>query len=186
MGGDLVVGAGVAHPRYGKGEVVGFSAGRKTVRVRFGETGVRDLPYPCGELAISGPAEGTGDERSLTLGLDAGRGGSPGCRWLMQFTGAPMLTLVHDMNTWANSKARLSAAAVNFTQLERGRMELRITGQGRDGRCRWCRTFRSGLRTAVRRDYGPRAFVLAGRCVFDAPPAVAGAPASTGAPVRHT
>ncbi|MCX6357308.1 MAG: hypothetical protein NT045_05445, partial [Candidatus Aureabacteria bacterium] len=50
------------------------------------------------------------------------------------------------------------------------KIELTITGRGQDGRCRWCRTFRSGLRTAVRRDYGKEAFVLNGSCMFDTAP----------------
>jgi hypothetical protein len=111
---------------------------------------------------------------SLTLDLDRQKSRGPGCRWMLRFNGVPMLTLVHDINTWAHSKAKLEGVAVNLTSLDRGRMELCITGRGRDGRCRWCRTFRSGLRTAVRRGYGPQAFVLAGRCVFDGP----GGPAS--------
>jgi len=185
MDGGLVVGTGVMHPRYGKGDVAGFSAGRKTVRVKFAGAGFRDLTYPCAELVVVPPAVGGEEEKSLTLGFDGKKDHGPGCRWLMQFTGAPMLTLVYDINTWANSKAKIEGAAVNLTSLERGRMELRITGQGKDGRCRWCRTFRSGLRTAVRRDYGPQAFVLAGRCVFDGSPEAPGAAARPAGTVQR-
>lgn len=119
---------------------------------------------------------------SLTLGFDERGKRGVGCRWLLQLSGPPMLTLVHDISSWAHRKAKLSAAAVNLTALDGKRMELRITGQGRDGRCRWCRTFRSGLRTAVRRGYGPNAFVATGQCVFDVPPRGDAASAGTSMP----
>lgn len=174
MDGSVVTGTGGANPPWGSGGMPGAGRDGGGGRAQPGTEKSGAQPHPCAESAIVPSAEGEGGAGALTLDFDGGRERGPGCRWLLRFSLAPMLTLVHDINTWAHSKAKLSAAAVNLTSLERGRMELRITGQGRDGRCRWCRTFRSGLRTAVRRDYGPQAFVLTGRCVFDAPPGEGG------------
>ena len=118
---------------------------------------------------MDGKAAGELHRGSLTLDFDRDGGRGQGCRWLLRFDGAAMPALVRDISSWAHGKAKLEAVAVNLASLDRGRMELRITGRGKDGRCRWCRTFRSGLGTAVRRGCGPQAFVLAGRCVFDGP-----------------
>lgn len=181
----VATGAGGAHPRCGNGGMAATGAGRNGGRAQAGTGKSGAPPHPCPVPAIIPPGESEAGAGALTLDFDGKRERGPGCRWLLSFNGAPMLTLVHDINTWAHSKAKLSAAAVNLTSIERGRMELRITGQGRDGRCRWCRTFRSGLRTAVRRDYGPQAFVLTGRCVFDTPPGEGGsAPSAEALPPR--
>lgn len=87
----------------------------------------------------------------------------------MRFNGAPMVTMVRDINSWAHRKARLSGAAATLTSLDRERMGLCSTGRGGDGRCRWRHASLWGLKTAVRRDYGLRALVIAGRCVFVGP-----------------
>lgn len=104
----------------------------------------------------------------LRIRFDGAGGASKGCRWLLELAGGVVPALVYEINTWARSRAKLcSGATVELENCGVRRMELRIVGNGRDGRCRWCRTFRSGLKTAVRREYGRKAFIQEGRCVFD-------------------
>lgn len=156
------------HPRYGEGEVAGFGPGRGTVRVWFAGAGLKALPYPCAELAAVPLPEGEEEHRSLTLDFDR-----------TKVSGVLPLAVAVQQCADVDHGPRhqfLGAqhgetvgAAVTLTSLDRERMGRCITGRGGDGRCRWRHTFLSGLKTAVRRDYGLRAFVIAGRCVFDGP-----------------
>jgi hypothetical protein len=170
MEADLAVGTLVEHSRYGRGRVLGVSEKKEVVRIRFDGLGVKELSYPDSGLSVSPRAHDGGSERALVLRFDGGMKGGPGCRWLIECAGASVSSLVQDISTWANSKAKLQGASISLRGLEKGQMELRISGQGRDGRCRWCRMFRSGLRTAVRRDHGRGAFALEGACIFDEAP----------------
>lgn len=166
----LAVGTCVGHPEYGAGTVLGHNEKREVIRIRFDTLGVKELPYPCPGMAIHPGGDGTDAGELLKLHFDRGPGSGSGCRWLLEFSSPKLFSLVQNVHTWAHSKAQTSGASVNLLALENRQMELRITGQGRDGRCRWCRTFRSGLRTAVRRGFGRKAFTLDGSCVFDSAP----------------
>jgi hypothetical protein len=170
MESTVAVGACIEHRAYGIGTVLGLSEKKEVIRIRFDRAGVKELPYPCPDLTLTGSPESSAGERILRLRFDGGAHNGPGCRWVLQFSGAPVFSLVQNIHTWASNKAKLNGASVDLTAIEKQGMELRITGQGRDGRCRWCRTFRSGLRTAVLRGYGSRAFALDGSCMFDRAP----------------
>jgi len=170
----VAVGACIEHRTYGIGKVLGLSEKKEVIRIRFDRAGVKELPYPCPDLMRTSSPESAAGERVMRLRFDGESHNGLGCRWVLQFSGAPVFSLVQNIHTWATNKAKLNGASVDLTAIEKQGMELRITGQGRDGRCRWCRTFRSGLRTAVLRDYGSRAFALDGSCVFDRAPGSAG------------
>ncbi|MCX6339808.1 MAG: hypothetical protein NTX71_07800 [Candidatus Aureabacteria bacterium] len=163
----VAVGARIEHRTYGIGNVLGLSEKKEVIRIRFEKAGVKELPYPCPDLVRTVSPEGAAGERVLRMHFDGASRNGPGCRWVLQFSGAPVFSLVQGIHTWATNKAKLNGASVNLKAIEKQGMELRISGQGRDGRCRWCRTFRSGLKTAVLRGYGSRAFALDGSCVFD-------------------
>jgi len=163
----VAVGACIEHRAYGSGKVLGLSERKEVIRIRFDKAGVKELPYPCPDLTQASSPESGAGERVLRMHLDGSSHNGPGCRWMLQFSGAPVVSLVQGIHTWATKKAKLNGASVGLKAIEKQGMELRIIGQGRDGRCRWCRTFRSGLRTAVLRGYGSRAFALDGSCVFD-------------------
>ncbi len=170
MGAELVVGTPVEHSRYGRGRVLGVSAAKEVVRIRFERLGVKELSYPDPGLSVAAAPRNDGSGRALLLRFDSEAKASPACRWLIECSGPSIASMVQDIGTWASGKAKLRGASVSLRSCEEGRMELRIAGQGRDGRCRWCRTFRSGLRTAVRRDYGRSAFATEGACLFDEAP----------------
>ena len=163
----VAVGACVKHPDFGRGEVIGLSERKKAVRIRFETAGVKELPYPCPGLEPGASGEGEVGGGVLRVHLENMPGKGPGCRWLLDFKGAPVVSLVNNITSWANSKAKLNGASVSVSPVNSHQMELRISGQGRDGRCRWCKTFRSGLKTAVCRGFGSGAFSLDGACVFD-------------------
>jgi hypothetical protein len=162
------VGTCVEHPEYGKGKVLGLSEKKEVVRIKFVTLGVKELPYPCPGMVVLPERGGNNPQEVVKLHFDKGTHNGSGCRWLLDFQGPQVFRLVQDINTWASSKAQLTGASVNLHTLENRKIELTITGRGRDGRCRWCRTFRSALKTAVRRDFGRQAFGLDGSCVFDA------------------
>ncbi|MCX6353596.1 MAG: hypothetical protein NTZ78_01680 [Candidatus Aureabacteria bacterium] len=167
MEASVSVGTCVEHPEYGKGKVLGLSEKKEVVRIRFVKLGIKELPYPCPGMVVLSPEGGIQSQEVLKLHFEKATHNGSGCRWLLDFRGPQLFRLVQDINTWASSKAQLRGALVNLHTLENRQIELTITGRGRDGRCRWCRTFRSALRTAVRRDFGRQAFGLDGSCVFD-------------------
>lgn len=169
MNAGLTVGSSISHRRYGSGKVLGLSEKKEVVRIRFERAGVKELPYPDPDLTAC-PGESAG---VASLRFEGGSGG-PGCRWMISFSDAAVCALVNDISTWASGKAKLNGARVRLMGAKEGRMELTIAGHGRDGRCRWCRTFRSALKTALRRDYGRGALACHGSCVFDAAPGSGG------------
>ncbi len=163
----LLVGGGVVHNRYGRGKVLGLSERKGAVRVRFGKLGVKEVEYPSNELKPAVNDESTKGRQCLKLSFDSATQKGTGCRWLIQYSKDSLSPLIRDINIWANAKAKLNGAKIELNSLDKKQMVLHIEGNGRDGRCRWCRTFRSGLRTAVRRRHGLRSFVLEGSCSLD-------------------
>jgi len=158
-----VVGTYIEHPEYGRGKVLGCSEWRNLIRIRFQNAVIKELPLSGSGTAAHG---GYIEPRVLLLHFESGDNGNSGCRWRIEFRAADLVRLVHDISTWAGGKARVKGASVILRTVESGRMELIVKGRGRDGRCRWCRTFRSGLKTAVRRDFGRQAFGMEGACPF--------------------
>lgn len=163
----IAVGSCVEHRAYGTGTVLGIGEQREAIRIRFDSAGVKELPYPSSDLAPTGsPGDGNGTIVVCMHFVGTSMNGQ-GCRWVLPIPTAAVYSLVRCMQAWATHKARPHGASIDLRAVERRKMELRIKGRGRDGRCRWCRTFRSGLRTALLRGYGRRAFALDGACVFD-------------------
>lgn len=163
----IAVGSCVEHRAYGTGTVLGIGEKKEAIRIRFDSMGVKELPYPSSDLAPSGSP---GDDKGsivLCMHFVGTSLNGQGCRWVLPIPTAAVYSLVRVMHTWTTHKAKLTGASVDLRAVERQKMELRIKGRGRDGRCRWCRTFRSGLRTAILRGYGSHAFALDGSCVFD-------------------
>jgi hypothetical protein len=147
--------------------VLGIGEKKEAIRIRFDRVGIKQLPYPSPDLAPAGSPEDGKGEIVLCMHFVGASLNGQGCRWVLPIPTAAVYSLVRVMHAWTTHKAKLTGASVDLRAIERQKMELRIKGRGRDGRCRWCRTFRSGLRTAILRGYGSRAFALDGSCVFD-------------------
>lgn len=163
----VAVGACIEHRAYGTGTVLGIGEKREAIRIRFDGAGVKELPYPSADLAPAvSPKDGNGAIVLCMHFVGTSLNGQ-GCRWVLPISTAAVYSLVRCIQTWATNKAKPSGASIDLRAIERRKMELRIKGRGRDGRCRWCRTFRTGLRTAILRGYGRQAFALDGSCVFD-------------------
>ncbi|MDD5556011.1 MAG: hypothetical protein PHN82_02050 [bacterium] len=160
------VGGRVRHPCHGDGEVLGVDERRGVVRIRFPGAGVKELPYPFRD---GGVPPGAAGGAVLVMGFAGRPPCGPGCRWRLLLGTAPLAPLVRDIGRWASGKARLEGADVSLKAVGRGEMELLIAGRGRDGRCRWCRTFRSGLKTAMGRTYGREALRVERSCDFETP-----------------
>ena len=163
----VAVGACIEHRAYGIGTVLGIGEKREAIRIRFNSAGVKELPYPSTDLAPTGSPDGGKDAIVLCMHFVGASLNGQGCRWVLPIPTAAVYSLVRVMQAWATHMAKPMGASIDLRAIERQKMELRIKGRGRDGRCRWCRTFRTGLRTAILRGYGRQAFALDGACVFD-------------------
>ena len=164
------IGSFVEHAQFGRGKILGLNEKRGLVRILFTKLGIKVIEYPSADLKDSVSAERQDSKESVELIFCDAVNKEPGCRWYVCYSTGTLQPLVLDIQTWANSKVKLNGAHVTLRPVEKRRMELYITGNGRDGRCRWCRTFRSGLRTAVRRRYGLKAFASNGSCRFHQSP----------------
>jgi hypothetical protein len=163
----IAVGGCVEHRAYGTGTVLGIGERKEAIRIRFDRAGVKQLPYPSSELAPASSPEGDKGGIVLCMRFVGTSMDGQGCRWVLPIPTAAVYSLVRVMQAWTTHKTKLTGASVDIRAIEKRKLELRIKGHGRDGRCRWCRTFRSGLRTAILRGYGSKAFVLDGACKFD-------------------
>jgi ATP-dependent DNA helicase PIF1 len=71
---------------------------------------------------------------------------------------------VLDINRWTYTKVRSQTANRNLKVLSNDKLRLVIEGEGFDNRCRWCRTFRTGLKTACEKNFGGESFNQEGYC----------------------
>ncbi|MDD4202571.1 MAG: AAA family ATPase [Candidatus Omnitrophica bacterium] len=74
---------------------------------------------------------------------------------------------VFKLHKWTHSKVEADPKQRKLKELSESILQLKIEGEGVDGRCRWCRTFRTGLRTACENDFGSGAFSQDGYCRFE-------------------
>lgn len=167
MDGIVQSGARVSHSRYGNGRILGVSTVKKAIRVEFDRIGIKQLNYPCPELQGCGGNSPATTTAQCAMHFEATQGSKPGCRWVIEHGGPPLATLVGEIKCWTSSKVQTGEAVIDLKPVSKEKMVMKISGYGRDGRCRWCRTFRSGLRTAVRREYGREAFITDGGCIFE-------------------
>jgi len=75
--------------------------------------------------------------------------------------------LVLKINRWVYTKVRSHTAERKLTVVSPLQLRLEIAGQGHDNRCRWCRTFRTGLKTACEDRFGPDAFLQENTCQYE-------------------
>ena len=156
------------HPECGGSVALGVCEENGKALAGFDGVGDKEEKCPCPESGAVESQSGGQNERFLSLRFERPPGEGAGCRWLLNLGEGSLRSLIREIYTWANSRAKLNnGAVIELKSCENRKMELRIAGRGKDGRCRWCRTFRSGLKTAVRRKYGRQAFILDGACIFD-------------------
>ncbi|MBU1086892.1 MAG: AAA family ATPase [Candidatus Omnitrophica bacterium] len=75
--------------------------------------------------------------------------------------------LVFNINHWTYSKVRSRSAYRKMKQVLDNKLQLSIEGQGYDNRCRWCRTFRTGLATACEKRFGKGSFLQDVYCQYE-------------------
>lgn len=75
--------------------------------------------------------------------------------------------LVLEINRWVYTKVRSYTAHRKLNVIAPLQLRLEIAGQGYDNRCRWCRTFRTGLKTACEDRFGPDTFSQENACQYE-------------------
>lgn len=75
--------------------------------------------------------------------------------------------LVLKINKWTYTKVRSNTAHRRLNVVTPTLLRLEIAGEGHDNRCRWCRTFRTGLKNACEEKFGNAAFSQVNFCQYE-------------------
>jgi hypothetical protein len=147
--------------------VLGLNEKKGLARVNFSKVGMKELKLPAAKLEAAEATLQDKHEETLRISYKKRDGDARGCVWLLSYNDDSAAALIHDIRTWTNTKVSLAdGAKVRFDEVKKGELELKINGNGRDGRCRWCRTYRSALKTAVRKKFGRDGYIFNGGCPF--------------------
>ncbi|NQT45885.1 MAG: hypothetical protein HQ593_00210 [Candidatus Omnitrophica bacterium] len=77
------------------------------------------------------------------------------------------IPIIYDTNKWVYTKVRSRTAERKLECISEQELKLGIRGGGHDNRCRWCRTFRTALKTKIINALGEGAFYQDGFCFFE-------------------
>jgi len=105
-------------------------------------------------------------ENRIAITLTSDPYDNKSCTFDIHATSQESKELVLEVNRWTYTKVRSKTAYRKLNIISSTSMTLIIEGEGFDNRCRWCRTFRTGLRTSAEKRFGEKAFIQRGVCQY--------------------